>query len=191
MLNLNDVETRRAVDAAIDAGGVDSPAPAVDPLTVALETESCSRCGGGGHYSYCQTHGTRCFKCGGSGKTYTRRAQAALEYARKLRTVKASEVQVGWKFYVSASPMGGYRPGWYTVTECGLDFNASRWLDQTTGEWRPHYSVNTKVCGHSFSSGDSEVQAVETSERLVEIKALMLQYQATLNKKGEVSRRRR
>ena len=29
---------------------------------------TCTRCGGSGHYSYCQTHGTTCFGCGGSGK---------------------------------------------------------------------------------------------------------------------------
>jgi hypothetical protein len=29
--------------------------------------KACTRCGGSGHYSYCQMHGTTCFKCGGSG----------------------------------------------------------------------------------------------------------------------------
>lgn len=29
--------------------------------------ETCSRCGGSGHYSYCDMYGTRCFKCAGSG----------------------------------------------------------------------------------------------------------------------------
>ena len=29
--------------------------------------DTCTRCGGGGHYSYCQMYGTKCFKCGGSG----------------------------------------------------------------------------------------------------------------------------
>lgn len=33
-----------------------------------IATRPCSRCGGSGHYSYCQMYGTRCFKCGGSGK---------------------------------------------------------------------------------------------------------------------------
>ncbi len=33
-----------------------------------LVLKTCSRCGGGGHYSYCEMHGTTCFGCGGSGK---------------------------------------------------------------------------------------------------------------------------
>jgi len=37
-----------------------------------FETESCSRCGGTGHYSYCSAHGTICFKCKGSGKQLSR-----------------------------------------------------------------------------------------------------------------------
>jgi hypothetical protein len=31
-------------------------------------TTECSRCGGSGHYSYCQMYGTTCFGCSGSGK---------------------------------------------------------------------------------------------------------------------------
>ncbi|HET9564656.1 MAG TPA: hypothetical protein VFP27_09155, partial [Mycobacterium sp.] len=33
------------------------------------EMKSCSRCGGSGHYSYCQMYGTTCFKCGGRKRT--------------------------------------------------------------------------------------------------------------------------
>ena len=28
----------------------------------------CPRCGGSGHYSYCEAHGTTCFRCNGKGK---------------------------------------------------------------------------------------------------------------------------
>lgn len=31
-------------------------------------TKECSRCGGSGHYSYNQMHGTMCYGCSGSGK---------------------------------------------------------------------------------------------------------------------------
>jgi len=34
----------------------------------AMTTESCHRCGGSGHFSYCQMHGTTCFQCGGTGR---------------------------------------------------------------------------------------------------------------------------
>ena len=73
-------------------------------LTEAFETAVCGRCGGCGQYSYCQMHGTTCFGCSGKGKIYTKRANAAMEYARTLRTVKASEVQVGWLLFDSGGP---------------------------------------------------------------------------------------
>ena len=35
-----------------------------------IEYDTCGRCGGSGHHSYCEAHGTTCFGCGGSGKKY-------------------------------------------------------------------------------------------------------------------------
>ena len=37
-------------------------------LTFLGYTRPCGRCGGSGQFSYCRSHGTRCFDCGGSGK---------------------------------------------------------------------------------------------------------------------------
>lgn len=39
--------------------------------------EECSRCLGGGRYSYCRSHGTTCFRCHGSGVVIAKRARAA------------------------------------------------------------------------------------------------------------------
>lgn len=36
--------------------------------TPIIATRDCGRCGGTGHYSYCERFGTKCFGCGGSGK---------------------------------------------------------------------------------------------------------------------------
>lgn len=60
-----------------------------------LERETCSRCGGTGHYSYCQMYGTTCFKCGGKGQMLTKRGQAALAYLKDLRARKVSELKPG------------------------------------------------------------------------------------------------
>ena len=35
--------------------------------TLSYETKTCSRCGGGGRYSYCVMYGDTCFKCRGKG----------------------------------------------------------------------------------------------------------------------------
>jgi len=42
------------------------------PNSIRYDTETCSRCGGSGHYSYNQRTGTICFKCGGAGTQLTR-----------------------------------------------------------------------------------------------------------------------
>lgn len=44
--------------------------------------DTCSRCCGSGHYSYCPDYGTTCFKCSGSGKqsrAYSQKLLAELE----------------------------------------------------------------------------------------------------------------
>jgi hypothetical protein len=60
-----------------------------------LETEVCGRCGGSGHYSYNQIDGTRCYGCGGSGRRYTKRGRAALDYWHWLCSVPASQLVDG------------------------------------------------------------------------------------------------
>jgi hypothetical protein len=62
-------------------------------------TESCSRCGGSGQYSYCQMYGTRCFKCGGAGWQFTKRGKADYERWRAavdaITTKPVTELRVG------------------------------------------------------------------------------------------------
>lgn len=62
---------------------------------VDYETETCSRCGGSGHYSYNQLTGTRCFKCDGAKITLTKRGWAAKQYMDELRAQPLAEVKVG------------------------------------------------------------------------------------------------
>ena len=45
-----------------------------------FEIETCTRCGGSGQFSSCATHGTRCFKCNGAGKSHTTRGAAAVDH---------------------------------------------------------------------------------------------------------------
>ena len=48
---------------------------------------TCPRCGGSGHYSYNPMDGTRCFKCGGSGKvTIQVRAYTEKEYNQYIKS---------------------------------------------------------------------------------------------------------
>jgi hypothetical protein len=155
------------------------------------ETEVCGRCGGSGHYSYCQMWGTICFQCRGAGKHASKRGAAAMAYARDLRTVKASEVRVGWWLYVDASPLGGHRAGWYVVeeiTQGGAEYAVRQMVDGVE-VWKPYTYLKTRVMSLGFCE-DSTVQAVPGKERLVEIRALAMAYQATLTKQGKPMRQR-
>lgn len=155
-----------------------------EDLATKFETEVCGRCCGSGHYSYCQSYGTTCFQCHGKGVVYTKRGQAALEYLRKIRTVKVSEVEAGWIILQSAGPIN--KGGWRTVKSIGQRDDGSKYMED--GAWKPYVYIETI----DLSMGtfpDSEVTAVPTKERIAETKALALQYQTTLTKTGTVRKR--
>lgn len=155
-----------------------------NPLTLAYETEVCGRCGGSGHYSYCQMYGTRCFGCSGKGRVYTKRGTAALAYARTLRTVKASEVQVGWLLWNDGGPFS--KAGWFTVTAVGRE-DGSRYMGKDE-EWHPYFMLDTSQGGIGTFE-DSMVQAVPDKATLRDVKVKALEYQATLTKTGTVRKR--
>ncbi len=51
---------------------------------------TCGRCLGSGHYSYCQTHGTRCFGCGGVGVVAPKTDAQWLDVAAQAREAAQS-----------------------------------------------------------------------------------------------------
>lgn len=143
------------------------------------ETETCSRCGGGGQYSYCQMYGTTCFKCHGKGKSYTMRGLAAIAHCKQLRSMAAKDIEPGMYVWYDSSPLGG-KHGWLKVTSTGV--SASRYLKD--GEWHPYYEILSGDNGlNTFA--DQMVQAVRSNEQLAETKRLALAYQATLTKMGK------
>lgn len=44
---------------------------------IRFEKQTCGRCGGSGHHSYNERHGSICYGCSGSGKRLTRKGKAA------------------------------------------------------------------------------------------------------------------
>lgn len=64
----------------------------------AFETQSCGRCGGSGSYSFNQIDGTRCFGCGGNGRSYTPRGRAASNFYANMMMKAAKDFAVG-EFY--------------------------------------------------------------------------------------------
>lgn len=93
-------------------------ATATDSAPKALETETCSRCGGSGSYSWCQMYGSVCFKCRGRKVVFTKRGAAANAYLIALRSKPAAEVKVGDVVRLLSITMGGTPCDiWATVTE--------------------------------------------------------------------------
>jgi len=60
-----------------------------------FEMQSCSRCGGSGNYSYCQSYGTKCFKCHGTKVCYTAKGAAAAKYYAESLKVPVETLKVG------------------------------------------------------------------------------------------------
>jgi hypothetical protein len=60
-----------------------------------FEITTCSRCGGSGEYSYNTLDGTRCYGCGGCGKTFTPRGHAAHLFYIESQKRPAVDVKVG------------------------------------------------------------------------------------------------
>ena len=120
---------------------------------IAYETETCSRCLGSGQYSYCERYGTRCFKCGGSGKQLTKAATKAREAINEFKTRynrPARDLEPGQIVRISHK--------WQEVVSVGFDGGA-RWLDKETGEWRDYLNVRTKGTGlNTFPDSELEVR---------------------------------
>lgn len=64
-----------------------------------FETRACSRCGGGGHYSWCSMYGSRCFGCGGAGFQFTKRGAAALALYKALQSRPVANLAPGTPVY--------------------------------------------------------------------------------------------
>ena len=64
-------------------------------MKVDFERTQCSRCGGSGSYSYCQTYGTTCFKCGGTGQQLSKQGAKARAIYEAALTIPVSDLKTG------------------------------------------------------------------------------------------------
>ncbi len=147
--------------------------------TPAYETETCSRCHGSGHYSYNQMTGTTCFKCHGHKVAYTKRGQAAVAYAKKLRSVLIADVKIGDRIYWGNG-------GRCTVTAIEANVpTGTKYKNQGTDEWIEQLCTKIKGQEMTFSFGETypEVRKGWTDEMVANVNA----YQDALTKAGKLS----
>lgn len=155
-----------------------------------FETKTCSRCGGSGKYSFNLMHGTMCYGCNGSGLQFTKRGLAARLFYDESLTVPASELKVGmgikessgWKnFSIIQSIHYG------TDKELGEQYCTSYSMGPA-GE-KQMILADTGRCKAKFYP-ETRVRVMHTdAEKQAKIK-IALEYQATLNANGTVSKRK-
>jgi len=139
-----------------------------------FENVTCTRCGGTGHYSYCQMYGTVCFKCHGDGVTLTAKGRAAQNWFTTKRKIKAGDLKVGDRYFFEG--IGSTVK--VTVTGFAPNLNGG-----TTVE-----GVNDK--GERYGMDATlEVRKVMMNEALRLLKLEALAFQATLTKAGTVRKR--
>lgn len=144
-------------------------------LKTSFEKKLCGRCGGSGSYSYCASHGTRCFGCGGLGETHTKRGAAAFAYLGELRSVRADEIVVG---DIVADSSGR----WHTVVSVGV--SSVRSVVDGEPVDGSYLAIECKNTGmHVFP--DTAIRVRCSAAQAALTLAAALRYQATLTATGK------
>lgn len=162
-----------------------------------FENETCGRCGGSGHYSYCPMYGTTCFKCHGVGALLTKRGQAAQAFYTRLLSKPTTELRPGDKVYtaspVATNPGIGFVSHWYPVQEVYLQTAERTGGSYSIGnDGQPNYHGYVVECqGMRFVSEDRDKlwRVAATAEQKQAARAQALEYQATLTKQGTPHKR--
>lgn len=149
----------------------------MEPITAnvatAFESETCSRCGGSGRYSYCQMYGDRCFRCGGKGRTLTKRGAAANKYCVGLRSRNILDLKPGESYRMDGIP----------------GFSGDVWVTVESFEVRDDGYVTVHGKGGNFTVPGNTATVVrvrQSKESAAATFAAALEYQATLTKAGTV-----
>jgi hypothetical protein len=154
-----------------------------------FETTTCGRCGGSGHYSYCQRYGTKCFGCGGSGLKHTKRGAMAWALFNESLKVRAGDLVPG--DYILSSGCEIIGPAkWYKVIAHGYGLRGSRWFKKETNEWMPFYDIDCEGFGSGHFGPDAMVRKRWSNEEKAALRNAALDYQDTLTKTGTVRKKK-
>jgi len=151
-----------------------------------FETDTCSRCGGSGHYSFNQIDGTRCYGCNGRGRRFTKRGAEAKRFYDELRSKRVRDIEVGDLVYSTA--YGKF----HRVTEIGRDPGDMRFGSRNLGvdyEATEVWGMRTTGVGHAGLDPDKVMVMGQTAEQKAENIAKAVEYQETLTKAGTPRKR--
>lgn len=139
-----------------------------------FETQTCSRCGGSGNYSFNLMHGSRCYGCAGSGTVYTKRGKAARARFHDALKVEPAKVQPGWLVCWSDLTLSG-KQKWVRVADVKVGADGA--------------VTFTSQGGNTAGIKGGSIRAVESLAQRDAVLAEALAYQATLNPKtGKLAR---
>jgi len=152
-------------------------------LAAGIETKTCGRCGGSGHYSFNQIDGTMCYGCRGTGTVRTKRGDAARNFFTASTLSRAEDVRVGWLAL-------GDSGKWHPVRE--VEDYTMRGSSLKYGVMVPYVLPGVCItygnCGHVMQRSDT-IPAQPTMEAVRRLKAEALEYQQTLTQAGTVLKR--
>lgn len=155
-----------------------------------FESQTCSRCGGSGKFSFNLIHGTMCYGCNGKGVKLTKRGKAAKQFFDNSLTVPASELKVGmvvkeWEGYKYFATIREIDTG--TDYELGQRHTTSYSLGEDGN--RQMILIDTGRDKSKFYP-DCRVRVMHTDDEKAAKILAALEYQATLTSNGTVSKRK-
>ena len=160
------------------------------PPADCIETMECSRCCGTGRYSYNQMHGSRCYGCGGSGKTRTRRGAEVFRFLEALRSKPAADFQPGDLMRYDMFTPGGSARIFVRVTSVEPS-QANVIVDGKPSETRSVTieGEHAKLGKVRMTTGADKMvrQGFDAETKQAQL-AQAIAYQATLTVKGKVSK---
>lgn len=155
-------------------------------MATSFETESCGRCGGGGHYSRNASGSTLCYDCRGTGLRLTKRGKAAKAFFTGLIEKPLSQVRAGDNILTASGSMGTGPDRWHFVVSVGP-------CDTVFNGKADRLEIALKRNGVTSSIGgwtaDTVVRSVrDEADRLAAVESA-LAYQATLTKAGKPAKK--
>jgi hypothetical protein len=147
-----------------------------------FETTTCTRCGGGGRYSFNIMHGDRCYGCGGTGVKLTKRGAAARAFFLASQEMPVADLKVGMWLW---DDTWGKKPKFMPV----LSVKPSGSCAIVNGQPVHYIDVETERSTLGVFP-DSTVRAVRDEAHRKALLEAALAFQATLTQAGKPSKRK-
>lgn len=155
-------------------------------MSLLFEAVTCSRCGGSGHFSYCQRYGTTCFKCGGQKQVLTKRGRIAQALYTRLLSKPLYALQPGDQIREYGLTMGGDSfVAWYQVERIRKDELNPGWVVEMARVARDGKITDERTSFGGLNLGHVFRVRLQDKARLANIQMIALAYQSVLSQCGK------